>query len=290
MTNCPPALRGDLSKWLCEINTGVYVGQVSARVREALWGRICQNLKTGSATMVYSANNEQKMEFLVHNTVWTAVDLDGIRLMRRPLPQAAQPAEGLKPGFSKAAKRQIARRQTAAKGKKTERYVVLDLETTGLQPETDEIIEYGALRVEGDSVADRFSCLVRCDRPLPQAVAELTGITDAMLEQQGKDPEQALRECMQFLGDDLLVGYNLAFDLAALRSACRRFGQPLPANRCRDVCTMARRKVYGVSNYKLATLADHFGLPHQSHRALPDCELAWQLYRELCRPVQNETE
>ena len=54
MTNCPPKLRGDLSKWLCEINTGVYVGNVSSRVRDALWERVCQNLKNGQATSLRS--------------------------------------------------------------------------------------------------------------------------------------------------------------------------------------------------------------------------------------------
>ena len=44
LSDCPPKVRGDLSKWLIEINTGVYVGQVSARVREELWKRICENL------------------------------------------------------------------------------------------------------------------------------------------------------------------------------------------------------------------------------------------------------
>ena len=51
MTNCPPSLRGDLSKWLCEINTGVYVGNVSSRVRDAIWDRVCENLKNGQATL-----------------------------------------------------------------------------------------------------------------------------------------------------------------------------------------------------------------------------------------------
>ena len=63
MTNCPPRLRGDLSKWLCEINTGVYVGNVSSRVRDAVWDRVCQNLKNGQATLVYTAAGEQRMEF-----------------------------------------------------------------------------------------------------------------------------------------------------------------------------------------------------------------------------------
>lgn len=78
MTDCPPRLRGDLSKWLQEINTGVYVGNVNSRVRDAIWNRVCENLKTGRATMVFSTNNEQKMDFRVHNTLWTPVDFEGI--------------------------------------------------------------------------------------------------------------------------------------------------------------------------------------------------------------------
>ena len=55
LTNCPPALRGDLTKWLVEIHTGVYVGRVSARVRDNLWDRVKEHSKTGKATLVYPA-------------------------------------------------------------------------------------------------------------------------------------------------------------------------------------------------------------------------------------------
>ena len=51
LSDCPPKVRGDLSKWLCEINTGVFVGNVSSRVREEVWQRICENIKSGQATM-----------------------------------------------------------------------------------------------------------------------------------------------------------------------------------------------------------------------------------------------
>ena len=149
MTNCPPRLRGDLSKWLCEINTGVYVGNVSSRVRDAVWDRVCQNLKNGQATLVYTAAGEQRMEFRTHNTSWEAADFDGIKLMRRPLPQTQTEAMDLKPGFSKAAKYQMAQKmaqRTARKPGKND-YTVIDLETTGLHAATDSIVEYGAVRV-----------------------------------------------------------------------------------------------------------------------------------------------
>ena len=90
LTNCPPKLRGDLTKWLIEINAGVYVGRVSARVRDELWQRICENVKEGRATMVFSANNEQGMDFYVHNTTWKPVEFDGITLMLRPDEAAEQ--------------------------------------------------------------------------------------------------------------------------------------------------------------------------------------------------------
>lgn len=94
LTDCPPALRGDLTKWLLEINTGVYVGQLNARVRDELWKRICAHLPKGRATMVYSANNEQRMEFRVHNTVWQPVDFEGLTLMLRPAAGQAVRAAG----------------------------------------------------------------------------------------------------------------------------------------------------------------------------------------------------
>ena len=281
MTDCPPRLRGDLSKWLCEINTGVYVGQLSSRVRDALWDRVCKNLQTGRATRVYTTNGEQKMDFRVHNTSWTPVDFDGIKLMRRPLLQESAREPSLKPGFSKAAKRRMAARRASARPQANDRFVLIDLETTGLQPDQDEIIEFGAIRVDGDKETE-FNCLVRPAGPLPQTIAELTGLTDGVLQAQGLAMEQALEQFLTFIGGDRLVGYNLSFDLAFLRAACQRVGRSMPANRNTDLLNLARRKVIGVNNYKLTTLAAHFALPQQaSHRALADCRLMKELYTKL---------
>lgn len=279
MTDCPPRLRGDLSKWLCEIHTGVYVGQVSGRVRDAIWMRVCDNLKTGRATMVYTANNEQGMDFRVYNSAWTPVDFDGIKLMRRPLPAMSVQEDGLKPGFSKAARRQMAQRKRKAP---QETWVAIDLETTGLDPSSDRIIEIGAMRVENGAVAGRFSQLVRLDKPLPASVRELTGISDGMLAEEGIPEKEALDLFWQFAGRDPLVGYNLPFDMEFLRAACARYGGTLPANRCIDLLQIARRRVFGLSSYKLAALAEYFSLSASgTHRALADCELLVQVYAKL---------
>ena len=235
MTDCPPRLRGALSKWLCEINTGVYVGQLSSRVRDALWDRVCKNLQTGRATMVYTTNGEQKMDFRVHNTSWTPVDFDGIKLMRRPLPQGAAEKPSLKPGFSKAAKRQMAARRASARLSAGDRFVLIDLETTGLQPGRDEIIEFGALRIDGDKETE-FSCLVRPAGPLPKTIAELTGLTDETLQAQGLAMEQALQQVPDFYRQgqagriQSLVRYGV-------------FARRLPADRPVDACEPQHRPV-----------------------------------------------
>ena len=150
MTNCPPKLRGDLSKWLLEINTGVYVGQVNAKVREALWKRICDNIKNGQATMVFTTNNEQHMDFYVFNTSWIPVDFDGIKLMKHPDKFASSFQDMLKPGFSDEAKRLMAKRRR--KKNLDLSYVILDIETTGLSAENDDVIEVGALEIRNGEI------------------------------------------------------------------------------------------------------------------------------------------
>lgn len=282
MTDCPPRLRGDLSKWLCEINTGVYVGQVNSRVREALWKRICQNLKNGRATMVFSTDNEQRMDFCVHNATWEPVDFDGIKLMRRPLLQNVKTDAELKPGFSKAAQMQWASKRKAAAFKAKERYVLIDLETTGLQHSTDEILELGAIRVEEGAPVEEFSKLVKGNKIIPSSVIELTHITQEMREKQGLSLEESLRAFIEFVGKDLLVGYNISFDMDFLRIACKQCGFPILANRCLDLQNVARRKVRGLPNWKLTTVAEHFSIPVKAaHRALEDCRLAYAVYCKL---------
>ena len=97
--------------------------------------------------MVFSAPGEQKMDFRVHNTTWEPVDLDGIKLMRRPLPSARaskmseKEDKGISGAKSRAERLYMADRMAKARARKKfqEGFVVLDIETTGTSPEKDEI-------------------------------------------------------------------------------------------------------------------------------------------------------
>jgi CRISPR-associated protein Cas2 len=83
---CPIGLRGHLTRWLLEISPGVFVGKISARVRDLMWIRVIEMVSTGRAIMVYTANNEQGLAFEVHDHNWEPIDFEGIKLMLRPGP------------------------------------------------------------------------------------------------------------------------------------------------------------------------------------------------------------
>ena len=92
VTACPSGLRGQLTRWLLEIAPGVFVGRVSKRVRDLLWQRVLELARNGRAIMVFSARNEQRLDFRVHDSDWVPVDFDGVHLMRRPSVEASSSA------------------------------------------------------------------------------------------------------------------------------------------------------------------------------------------------------
>lgn len=286
LTDCPPKLRGDISKWLFEINSGVYVGRVNARVREELWQRISENVKHGQATMVYPAPGEQKMEFRVHNTSWEIADFDGLKLMRRPSPlgmeKNSDSGSELREGFSRAASiRKAMCLQPKAKAA-GDSYVAIDIETTGLSVLRDEILEIAAVKVENGVIVGEMSELINCrSASLSEKTARLTGITPEMLLENGIPIKDALSKFGEFAEDRVLVCHNAQFDIPFIQAACKKNGISPPRNKCADTLVIAKRKVE-LPDYKLATLAEYFGIPCEgAHRALQDCRLVHQIYSKL---------
>jgi CRISPR-associated protein Cas2 len=108
LTACPAGLRGHLTRWLLEISPGIFVGHVPARVRDLLWMRVEEMCKNGRAILIYSARNEQRLAFKVHQHDWEVVDLDGLKLMRRP--SEAKAANPMRHGWSAASRKRRARR------------------------------------------------------------------------------------------------------------------------------------------------------------------------------------
>ena len=84
LTACPEGLRGHLTRWLMEVSAGVFVGHVSRRVREELWGRVIELVGNGRALMAFSVAGEQRLAINTFGHHWAPEDFEGITLMRRP--------------------------------------------------------------------------------------------------------------------------------------------------------------------------------------------------------------
>ncbi|MBR1437412.1 MAG: type I-E CRISPR-associated endoribonuclease Cas2 [Synergistaceae bacterium] len=276
--SCPPKLRGDLTKWLFEIDTGVFVGNLNARVRDAVWERVCENIGNGRAVMVFSTNGEQKLDFRIFNTDWEPVDYDGIKLVRRRFYNS----ENAKGNISKAEQQHINR--IVQRNRKPlynqKSYTVIDIETTGSQ-DTDKIIEIGALYVEDGKLIRNFTALLECCEPLPQYIIELTGITDELLRERGMDVKEAIEKFREFCGDTELVGYNINFDIKFLQRDFLKNGMPLITNKIADAMHLARRKIE-CDSYTLTSVADCLGIKYNAvHRALNDCFLTYEVFEKL---------
>ncbi|MCI8400520.1 MAG: type I-E CRISPR-associated endoribonuclease Cas2 [Lachnospiraceae bacterium] len=279
MNSCPPKLRGDLTKWLFEIHTGVYVGQVNAKVREMLWSRVCQNIKDGQAVMVYSFANEQHLEFRTHNTFWKVRDLDGIKLMMRPK-SPEQTEEVLPKGFSSASKRLMAGRRRKNPGNIGREWAFLDIETDGLDFEKSKIIEIAAIVADEEEIKLSWNALIKQDTALPPQIVELTHITDEMLDR-GIELDDALRQLSDIVKGRTVVCFNKSFDITFLDRGFRDNNLEDPFGRVIDALALARKRVRDIDNYRLGSLAEYFGVSCEQHRALPDCETLYRVFLKL---------
>ncbi len=105
LTAVPEGLRGSLTRWLMEVSPGVFVGRVSARVRDLLWQQVAELLRDGRAIMISSARNEQHMEVHAYRHDWEPVDFDGVTLIRRTTKREAAETRRLRYGWSMAARK-----------------------------------------------------------------------------------------------------------------------------------------------------------------------------------------
>lgn len=162
--------------------------------------------------------------------------------------------------------------------------IAIDVETTGISPEKERIIEIGAFRPETGEV---FRTLIQPGRPLPEKITELTGITDDMLVGAPEEAE-AIKAWLEFLdGDTILLGHNISFDHSFLVQAIRRCGYEEPAFRGIDTLKLSRVLCPELPNKKLETMVAHFGLTNErAHRAFEDARVTVELYR--CLKAMNK--
>ncbi|MGI6333721.1 MAG: type I-E CRISPR-associated endoribonuclease Cas2e [Saccharofermentanales bacterium] len=273
-----PSLRGDLTKWMQEIATGVYIGNFNARIREKLWIRITETVGDGEATMSYAYRNEIGYQFVTWNTERENIDCDGIPLVLLPICK-----EMLHKGemdFSNASKFRNARKFSGTKPAKKASsipYIVIDIETDGLDENNHTILELGAVRIDGERRKE-FSCLIYYEKKLPDAIVELTGITESMLRETGVPLDDALEQFLNFIGKDILIGYGVDFDIRFINRALERANRQKLKNTFYDLVQYVKREKMFLQDYKLETALKGYGiLKKVPHRALQDALLIAQL-------------
>lgn len=159
-------------------------------------------------------------------------------------------------------------------------YVAIDLETTGLDPKRERIIEIGAIRVEGGEITERFSTFVNPCMELEPRIVELTGIRDEML-MSAPEIGDVIGEILAFCGELPLLGHHVIFDYSFLKRAAVNAGYTFERNGI-DTLKLCRRFMPGEEKKNLAAACTWFEVEQEeAHRALGDAVSAHRLYQKL---------
>lgn len=145
-------------------------------------------------------------------------------------------------------------------------YTVLDLETTGLNPVTDLIIEYAAIKVRNNQVVDTFQSLCDPGFPIPPQIEMITGITTEMVRF-SPNPRKVLPDFLDFVGEDIIVGHNVLFDVRFIAASNGEF-----KNTYIDTMKLFRKLHPNLSHHRLSDMVDFYNQQNENaHRALSDC-------------------
>ncbi len=171
----------------------------------------------------------------------------------------------------------------------TTEFVVFDLETSGLDPARDEILEIAGLKLKGKEVVNRFESLVRPTRAISREVESVHGLNEIFLLVNGRPLSEVMKDFISFIADAIIVGHNIKeFDWLFVSNQMKRTGVTAPANKMIDTLELSR-KLLPLPRYNLGEIAKHFGftIPN-AHRAMPDVEANARVFLELMELLLNK--
>lgn len=282
LKNVPNSLRGDLTRWMQEIATGVYIGNFNRKVREHLWSRVKESTGVGEATISYASRNEIGYDFETLNTKRIKVFNDGIPIVLFPKEQKESSDDNaIKAGFSNAARFRKAKRFSTYKPSLKKKFIVLDIETTGLDYGNSYIIEIGALKVFDENIS-YYHSYINDNLEIPKFIQQLTGITKELLVSDGLPLKDALKSFKSFVDNLPIAGYNINFDISFINYNLKNIGEAELTNKTIDILYYVKRDNLFLKNYKLETVLNAYGLGDTvPHRALEDAKLIYKLSMKL---------
>lgn len=159
-------------------------------------------------------------------------------------------------------------------------YVVFDIETTGLRPKYDKIIEIGAVKIKDGKQTDMFSELINPGIRIPEVINEVTGITDDMLEGK-RSINEVLPDFVKFCDTEIIMGHNLMFDYSFITVNAVNMKLKFEKSGL-DTLKIAKKHLSGLESRKLDYLCSYYGIEDKEHhRAYNDAAVTYKLYLKL---------
>ncbi|MCX4365362.1 MAG: exonuclease domain-containing protein [Bacilli bacterium] len=170
-----------------------------------------------------------------------------------------------------------------------EDYVVFDIETTGLDSRCDEIIEISGVKVKNDEIIDTFSSLIKPINPISSFITELTGITNEMVAS-APSVDIVLPKFMEFIGDSILIGHNVNFDINFVYDSLENMGYSKKlTNNFIDTMRISRYLLKNLAHHRLMDLANFYHISYEgAHRSLTDSKITYEVYLKLKEQIINE--
>ena len=163
-------------------------------------------------------------------------------------------------------------------------YTVLDIETTSLDSFSGEIVEISAIKVRNKKEVDTFSELIKTQNKIGAFTTRLTGITNEMVQKEGKDLIYVLQSFKDFLDRDIIVGHNVNFDINFIYDSMYKNMNEYLTNDFVDTLRISRKVLPILKHHKLDNLIDYFNLVKTAeHSPLNDCVLTNQVYINLSK-------
>lgn len=162
-------------------------------------------------------------------------------------------------------------------------FIIIDIETTGLCSDFDDIIEISALKIKNNIIVDSFSSLVKPQDEISDFISNLTGITNKMLEDAPKVSD-VLQDFKKFISGEILMGYNVNFDINFLFDFYLRKLNIELKNDYMDILRLVRANLNNgeTYNFKLKNVAKYFNIDVSGmHRGLKDCEICFEVYKNI---------